>query len=450
MSQLIASSTNTVIVGLGVSGMSVARYLQKTGRPFVVADTRQQPPMLEQLQRECPSAKVILGSFEDDDFVNAGQLILSPGLSRKHPAIAKAIEAGVELIGDIELFVRAATAPIVAITGSNGKTTVTSLVGAMAETAGIRVRVGGNLGTPALDLLSDEAELYVLELSSFQLETTHQLGARVATVLNVSADHMDRYDTLALYHQAKQRIYFGAKAVVANRDDALTKPPIANQVEQITFGLSEPDLKDYGVREEGGVSYLARGLKTLMPARELAIRGKHNLANALAALALGEVAGIPQSAMLECLKTFKGLPHRCQTVATIDGRIFINDSKATNVGATIAALEGLVARDGKNIVLIAGGDGKGADFLPLQGVLLKTLKALVVLGRDGGSIAALATDAVPVYEAADMKDAVNKTAELAGPGDIVLLSPACASFDMFKNYEDRGNQFAAAVETLRS
>lgn len=448
MSQLIASSINTVIVGLGVSGMSVARYLQKNGRPFVVADNRQQPPMLEQLKRECPSAKVYLGAFTEDQFVNAGQLILSPGLSTKEPAIAKAIDAGIEVIGDIELFVRAASAPIVAITGSNGKTTVTSLVAAMAETAGINVKAGGNLGTPALDLLSEDTELYVLELSSFQLETTQQLNARVATVLNVSADHLDRYANMALYHQAKQRVYFGVEMVVANRDDALTRPPLVGGVPQVTFGLSEPDLKDYGLRDEGGIRYLARGLKNLLPVHTLALRGRHNLANALAALALGEMAGIPQNAMLECLQSFQGLPHRCQTIATKDAVVFINDSKATNVGATIAALEGLVADGGNNIVLIAGGDGKGADFSSMQSVLQKALKALVILGRDGGHIAALVTSAIPVREAVDMEDAALQAAELAAAGDIVLLSPACASFDMFKNYEDRGNQFIAAVEKL--
>ncbi len=450
MSELIASSNNTIIVGLGVSGLSVARYLQKLGRPFVVADSREQPPMLDQFRQECPNVRLYLGAFESDQFLNASQLIVSPGLSRAEPAIAAASAAGVEVIGDIELFARVAQAPIIAITGSNGKTTVTSLVGAMARTAGINVRVGGNIGTPALDLLSDDAELYVLELSSFQLETTNSLGAQVATVLNVTADHMDRYPSMAHYHLAKQRIYFGAKAVVANRKDALTRPPVADQVPQRTFGLNEPDLKDYGLRRDGELTYLAQGLKNLLPVDALKIKGRHNVANALAALALGEAAGIDQSAMLECLQDFSGLPHRCETVAVRNGVTFINDSKATNVGATIAALDGLVAEGGKNIVLIAGGDGKGADFSPLKAPLQNTLKGLVVLGRDGTCIAALVEGQIPVSPAKTMAEAVEHAVEMADAGDLVLLSPACASLDMFTNYEDRGRQFAKAVEGLAS
>lgn len=448
MSQLIASSNNAVIVGLGVTGLSVARYLQSEGQPFVIADSRTQPPMLEAFTRECPNARLHLGPFAMDEFKNAGRIILSPGVARSEPAIAAAIAAGIEVVGDIEIFARAARAPIVAITGSNGKSTVTSLLGAMAETAGIKVKVGGNLGTPALDLLDDDAELYVLELSSFQLESTLRLSARVATVLNVSADHMDRYPSMALYHLAKQRIYFGAQSVVANREDALTRPPVADDVPQISFGLNQPDLKDYGIRKEGSESYLAKGLVNLLPAQAVALKGRHNLANALSALALGDLAGIPQAAMLSCLQSFQGLPHRCQWVGSKNDVMFINDSKATNVGATVAALEGLVGEQGNNIILIAGGDGKGADFSSLTPVLLNTLRALVVIGRDGPQIAGLVKESLQVVEAASLQEAVVLASGLAKAGDTVLLSPACASFDMFKNYEDRGNQFAAAVEQL--
>lgn len=448
MSQLIASSKNIIVVGLGVTGLSVARYLYQTDKPFIVVDNREQPPMLAQLRQECPGAKFLLGEFKEDDFIHADQLILSPGLSRQEPAIAKAIAAGVDVIGDIELFAAAAKAPVVAITGSNGKTTVTSLLAAMAEAANIRVKVGGNLGTPALDLLDDEAELYILELSSFQLESTRSLGAEVATVLNVTADHMDRYASMAVYHQAKQRIYFGAKNVVANRDDFLTQPPVADEVKRVTFGMNEPDLKDYGLRQEGGVTYLAHGLKNLLPVTEVALPGKHNLANALAALALGDAVNIPQEAMLHSLKTFAGLPHRCQLVARKNDVVFVNDSKATNVGAAMAALQGLVAAGGNNIVLIAGGDGKGADFSPLRNVFLKSLRALVVIGRDGDKLAALVADVLPVHSAPDMTNAVAKASAVAKAGDTVLLSPACASFDMFDDYQDRGNQFIDAVEKL--
>lgn len=450
MTQLIASSKNTIVVGLGVTGLSVVRYLHKAGKPFVVADTREQPPMLQAFCAEFPDVALQLGPLDADALLHAEQVVLSPGLSRADPAIANAVKAGVEVIGDIELFAREAKAPFVAITGSNGKSTVTTLVAAMAEAAGVRVKAGGNLGTPALDLLDDECELYVLELSSFQLESTVKLNAAVASVLNVSADHMDRYASMAHYHLAKQRVYFGAGAVVANRDDALTRPPLAENVKHALFGLGEPDLKDYGLRREEGGMYLARGLRNLLPVDALALKGRHNIANALAALAIGELAGLPEAAMLECLQRFQGLPHRCQQVAQIDGVTFINDSKATNVGAAVAALDGLVADGRKNIILIAGGDGKGADFSDLKPALTKTTKALVVIGRDGAQIAALADDDTPVEHAASMQEAVELAQSLAAEGDVVLLSPACASFDMFKNYEDRGHVFTAAVESLAS
>ena len=364
------------------------------------------------------------------------------------PALQEAARRGTRLSGDIQLFTRHAKAPIVAITGSNAKSTVTTLVGDMARAAGKRVAVGGNLGTPALDLLSDEVELYVLELSSFQLETTERLGAEVATCLNISEDHMDRYDGMAQYHLAKHRIFRGARQVVVNRDDALSRPLIADQVPCWTFGLGKPDFKRFGLIEEGGEKYLAFQFETLMPTAELKIRGAHNQSNALAALALGHAVGLPFEAMLDTLRNFAGLPHRCQWVRELRGVGYYDDSKATNVGAALAAIEGLGADIAGKLVLIAGGDGKGADFSALKAPVAKFCRAVVLLGRDAEQIAEALGDAAPLVRVKTLDEAVQRCAELAQGGDAVLLSPACASLDMFKNFEERGRLFARAVEGL--
>jgi UDP-N-acetylmuramoylalanine--D-glutamate ligase len=356
--------------------------------------------------------------------------------------------ASFKLSGDIELFARNARAPIVAISGSNAKSTVTTLVGEMAAAAGKRVAVGGNLGTPALDLLSDDVELYVMELSSFQLETTDQLNAEVATVLNISEDHMDRYSGLPAYHLAKHRIFRGARQFVVNRQDALTRPLMGEGQPCWTFGLSKPDFKAFGIREEDGEKYLAFEFQNLMPVRELKIRGAHNQSNALAALALGHAVGLPFDAMLSALRTFAGLEHRCQWVRDLDGVAYYNDSKATNVGAALAAIEGLGADIDGKVILIAGGDGKGAEFNDLRDPVAANCRAVILMGRDSDKIGAAIGDAVPLIRATSLVDAVAQCRAAAQPGDVVLLSPACASFDMFKNYEDRGHQFVRAVEDL--
>jgi UDP-N-acetylmuramoylalanine--D-glutamate ligase len=355
---------------------------------------------------------------------------------------------GVKLSGDIELFARNAKAPIVAISGSNAKSTVTTLVGEMAASAGKRVAVGGNLGTPALDLLSDDVELYVLELSSFQLETTDQLGAEVATVLNVSEDHMDRYSGLPAYHLAKHRIFRGARQVVVNRQDALSRPLIGEGVPCWTFGLNKPDINGFGLREENGEKYLAFQFDNLMPVRELKIRGSHNQSNALAALALGHAVGLPFDAMLASLRTFAGLVHRCQWVRDFSGVGYYDDSKATNVGAALAAIEGLGADISGKLVLIAGGDGKGADFTALKAPVAAHCRAVVLLGRDAQLLADTFGDSVPLVRVTTLEEAVQRAAEWAQDGDAVLLSPACASLDMFKNFEERGRLFAQAARDL--
>ena len=392
--------------------------------------------------------EVRCGELDVEFLCRADELYVSPGLALATPALQAAAARGVKLSGDIDLFARNAKAPIVAISGSNAKSTVTTLVGEMAAAAGKRVAVGGNLGTPALDLLSDDIELYVMELSSFQLETTNQLGAEVATVLNVSEDHMDRYSGLPAYHLAKHRIFRGARQVVVNRQDALTRPLMSEGQPCWTFGLGAPDFKAFGLREENGEKYLAFEFQNLMPVRELKVRGAHNQANALAALALGHAVGLPFDAMLSSLRNFTGLEHRCQWVRELDGVSYYNDSKATNVGAALAAIEGLgMDMDGK-LVLIAGGDGKGADFSGLHDSVAKYCRAVVLMGRDAGLIADALGDAVPQVRVASLDEAIAQSRALAQPGDAVLLSPACASFDMFKNYEERGQLFARAVEVL--
>ncbi|MBT8766193.1 UDP-N-acetylmuramoyl-L-alanine--D-glutamate ligase [Metapseudomonas boanensis] len=445
---LIASDQFRIVVGLGKSGMSLVRFLARQGVSFAVADTRANPPELATLQSQFPQVEVRCGALDVDFLCRANELYVSPGLAVATPALQEAARRGVKLSGDIELFARHAKAPIVAITGSNAKSTVTTLVGDMARAAGRKVAVGGNLGTPALDLLDDAVELYVLELSSFQLETTDRLDAEVATVLNVSEDHMDRYADMQAYHLAKHRIFRGARQVVVNRADALSRPLVADQLPCWTFGLNKPDFKGFGVIEEDGEKYLAFQFNALMPVRELKIRGAHNQSNALAALALGHAVGLPFEPMLETLRTFAGLAHRCQWVRERKGVSYYDDSKATNVGAALAAVEGLGADIDGKLVLIAGGDGKGADFSGLRAPIERYCRAVVLLGRDAELIAATLDDSVPLVRVKTLEEAVQRSAELAEAGDAVLLSPACASLDMFKNFEERGRLFAQTVEGL--
>lgn len=449
MLNLIAKSTISAVVGLGVTGLSVARFFAKSNAAFALFDSRLEPPKLAQFRHEFPNVELHLGELNGEILSDFDEIILSPGLSLKEAAIQQAISQGVKVIGDIDLFVRNAKAPIIAITGSNAKSTVTTLVGLMAENAGLNVGVGGNLGTAVLDLLDMERQLYVVELSSFQLETTEMLGAKVAAVLNVSDDHQDRYDNFMAYHSAKMRIYFGAEHVVVNRDDPLTQPPLSAGKKISSFGFSRPDFNQFGLLMVDNKEFLAYQFEPLLPTSALKIRGRHNIANALAALAIGDAANLPLNSMLSTLKNFKGLPHRCEWVDDVSGVEYLNDSKGTNVGATLAAIEGFSGLDYK-LILIAGGDGKGADFSPLKSAIASHVRALIVLGKDAKAIAALAEKEIQVYFASDMADAVAQAHSFAQRGDKVLLSPACASLDMFKSYVDRGEQFVAAVRGLRS
>ena len=449
----------TLVVGLGKTGLSCARYLCSQGVPVAVTDSRANPPGLAAVREQMPDLPVFTGGFERTVFEAAGQLVVSPGVPIIEPLIQEAALRGVPVIGDVELFVRAAHAPVCAITGSNGKSTVTTLVGLMAETAGRRVAVGGNLGEPVLDLLDEGADLYVVELSSFQLETTPGLRADAAVVLNISADHMDRYPSLAAYADTKANVYRGARVAVVNRDDPCVAAMARASESEIGFTLHEPGSGDFGLRSlpadgESGRTHelwICRGNEPLIRAAEIRIPGRHNLANSLAALALALACGIPAGPACDALRRFSGLAHRSQLVGEWHGVRWYDDSKGTNPGATVAALDGLVAAGSESrAILIAGGDGKGADFSALAPAVARAARAVVLIGRDAPRIEQVLTGVAPLVHASDMGDAVRQAARLARPGDCVLLSPACASFDMFDNYEHRGRVFADAVRRFAS
>jgi UDP-N-acetylmuramoylalanine--D-glutamate ligase len=452
----MANNKFTVVVGLGITGLSVARFLRREQRPFMLMDSRSNPPNQSIIATEFPDVPCITGGLDADLLKSADEIVVSPGLSLQTPAIKQAAANGVKVIGDIELFARYnakqnAVIPIVAITGSNGKSTVTTLVGQMARDAGISVAVGGNIGTPVLELLAAEKQnrLYVLELSSFQLETTYSLKAEVAVVLNVSADHMDRYDSLQEYALAKQKIYQNAKWSVSNRQDNLAQPSRPTSAGALSFGLDEPPNADgFGLSIINDRKFLTHGCEPLMPVAELFLQSGHNYANILAALAIGSALDIPMDVMLSTVKNFRGLRHRCEYVLTHQQITYINDSKGTNVGATEAAIKGF-GREcidrGTKIVLIAGGDGKNADFSPLLPVFKQYLRALIVIGKDADRFLAMVDSVMPCQRVYSIADAIAAANIYALAGDVVLLSPACSSLDMFAGFEDRGDQFVQAV-----
>ncbi|ELY6290956.1 UDP-N-acetylmuramoyl-L-alanine--D-glutamate ligase [Cronobacter sakazakii] len=428
-----------VIIGLGLTGLSCVDFFLARGVTPRVMDTRISPPGLDKLPEEVERH---LGSLNENWLMNADLIVASPGIALAHPALSAAAEAGVEIVGDIELFCREAQAPVIAITGSNGKSTVTTLVGEMAKAAGVNVGVGGNIGLPALMLLEEGRELYVLELSSFQLETTFSLKAAAATILNVTEDHMDRYPLgLQQYRAAKLRIYENATVCVVNADDALTMPVRGADERCVSFGI---DVGDYHLnRQQGEIWLRVRGEKVLN-VKEMKLVGQHNYTNALAALALADAAGLPRASSLKALTTFSGLAHRFQLAYEHNGVRWINDSKATNVGSTEAALNGLHL-DG-TLHLLLGGDGKSADFSPLAHYLTGDRVRLYCFGRDGDALAALRPE---ISERMDTMEAAMKV--IAGrvqPGDMVLLSPACASLDQFKNFEQRGDVFTRLAKEL--
>lgn len=488
-----AIKQRAVVIGLGKTGFSCVRFLVKQGYEVAVIDSREQPPYYEQLRADYPHVPYSFGSFTTPLLDAAHVLVISPGVSPHEAAFASHRARGIPIIGDIELFARTVgNTPVIAITGANGKSTVTTIVGEMAKAAGLNVKIGGNLGTPALDLLDPQAQLYVLELSSFQLETTFSLRPRAATVLNISPDHIDRHGSITAYCAAKWRIYHNCATAIINHDDPLSfcaaaLPTPLSPAQIIYFSLHvqrsiKPNGNGYtaAIREfslcEGYLtcSYYPRcndhnghdnhndhnhhyqDLLTtkLLSIDSLKIKGLHQVANALAALALGTAAGLSLAVMLDTLRNFSGLPHRCQWVANINGVNWYNDSKGTNVGATEAAIAGLGAMLAtKKLILIAGGLGKGADFAPLYATAQRYLKAAILIGKDAPLLALALqgknTKACNIIHATDMHTAVLTAAKVAIAGDIVLLSPACASFDMFDNFEHRGTVFTEEVLKLK-
>jgi UDP-N-acetylmuramoylalanine--D-glutamate ligase len=434
-----------LLVGLGVTGVSCARYLAALGQPVRVLDSRAAPPGLAELGPLRDALDLRLGTFDAAALEGVAEVVVSPGVSLDEPVLVEARRRGLSLLGDVELFARVAPAPVAAITGSNGKSTVTTLLADLATAAGWKVRAGGNLGTPALDLLAGEVpDLYVLELSSFQLETTESLRPQAAAVLNVTADHIDRHGTLERYAAAKARILSAARTVVLNRDDRLVMAMWDGRTPCIRFGAGAPGPGEYGLVATADGPALARGDQALLPASRLRLRGRHNFTNALAALAMAEALGLEGPGLLEALAAFPGLPHRAEWVAERAGVAYVNDSKGTNVGAAVAAISGM---DGP-VVLIAGGDGKGADFGPLAEAARGKLRAAVLLGRDAPELARALDAVCPTVRVAGIEEAVGEAARLARPGDTVLLSPACASTDMYRDYTERGARFAAAARGL--
>ena len=439
-----AAAKHSLIVGLGETGVAVARYLSARGERVRVIDSRANPPGLEQLRATLPQVDVSLETLDARWLDEASRVLLSPGLPHDLPLAVEARRRGLAVIGDIELFALAARAPVIAVTGSNGKSTVTTLASKMLEAQRLRAPAGGNLGPPALDLLNQEADAYVLEISSFQMETTDSLAPLAATVLNVTADHLDRHGTLELYAELKEKLLHAAELGVVNVDDPLVAAMGARHGRAVPFSVRSELARGYSLVMSQGERWLARDGKPLLPAAELKLRGTHNEANALAALALTEPLTTDIGAALQALRTFAGLPHRCQRVAERGGVVFIDDSKGTNVGATLAALRGL---DGP-LVLIAGGLSKGQDLQPLAAGARGKLRAAVLIGSAAAELERVLRPVCTTEIADSIEDAVARAAVLARRGDAVLLSPACASQDMFRDYRERGERFARAAAEL--
>ncbi len=442
--EMTESNYEYLVVGLGETGFSLATFLYDCGASFAVADTRENPPLLDNFRRKFPSVETYLGEFSFNTFSKAKQIVLSPGVDVHNEVIQSAINVGVQCCGDIELFVNNTQIPIVAITGSNGKSTVTSLVAEMANNSGIRAYAGGNLGPPALELLSyDDAELFILELSSFQLEITKSLSAKVAAVLNISADHLDRHGDLHNYATIKARIYEHAKNSVINRDDdVVTSMNTSGDV--ASFGLKQGVNNEFGLIHKDNKVFLAKGDRCLLSIDKVAMPGESGILNSLAGLAIGDALGMQEEKMLATLTVFKGLPHRFSLTGVSNEVAWFNDSKGTNIGATISSLRGLK----ENIILLAGGVFKGGDLSLLHNAVSKYVKHVILFGKDANILKANLAGAATIHLADSMRDAVSIARSLAQAGDKVLLSPACASFDLYKNYVARGEDFEACVKEL--
>ncbi len=439
----------TMIVGIGVTGLSCARYLHKNKIPFCAIDHSSHPHYREDFQREFPDVPLTLGAEIGDIPPRVERVLLSPGVVPPAEWLDKVTAASIPIINDIELFVGVATAPIVAITGTNGKSTVTSLVAKMACADGMDAVGCGNIGVPVLDQLSDTCQLYVVELSSFQLERVEQLNAQVATVLNMSDDHLERHKDMQSYHRVKHRIFRGCRNVVINRSDKLTVPLISNKVHRWSFGLDAPlNANDFGVARHKGEQWLMHWHTPLLPTRSLSLIGHYNWENILAAFALGQAIGINRTAMCQVARDFKGLPHRCQWVGERNGVQFYNDSKGTNVAAACRVISDVARQHHRKgrLIWIGGGIGKSEDFTPLVTALSQCVHFAVVLGQSAPHIIEQLQNQVASASVHSMEEAVDCARQKAQEGDIVLLSPACSSFDMFENFAHRGEAFIRAVK----
>ena len=438
---------DAVVVGLGASGLACVRYLSGAGYRVAATDTRAEPPHAERVREAHPEVALSLGALDEALLEQAKEVVLSPGVDPRLPALQRVADRRQPIVSEIELFARSVTAPVVAITGSNGKSTVTRMVGAMAEAAGIEAAVGGNLGEPALELLATRpsAPLFILELSSFQLEHTDSLAPTAAAVLNLSPDHLDRYDDMAAYGAAKARILNRADHAILNANDPAVRAMAQRDQVTVWFSDQPGDLRArWTIEEPAGEAWLCRVGEALLPVADLPLAGRHNAVNALAALALGEAAGLPVPAMLEALRQFSGLPHRGERVARRHGRVWINDSKATNVAAAVAAVSGMA----EPVVLLAGGEGKGQSFEALATAMASGGRAAILFGQDATALSEALTGVIPVEVVPDLDTAVGRGLALSQRGDAVLLSPGCASWDQFTDYRARGERFRVLVEAL--
>ena len=439
------NSFENLVFGLGETGMSIARYFNRKKINAIYIDTRREPPNLSEIKECDPNAKFFFGDIPLDILDNVRRIIVSPGLVLDHPILNKAVELGINIVSDIDLFIESSQAEVIAITGSNGKSTVTTLLGLMCNHSGKKVLTGANLGCPALDLLvQDQPEYYILELSSFHLHKTKYLPTRVSVVLNLSADHLDWHNTEKHYFEAKYRVYSKAKMAVYNRSLPDSLNYFHENIPSLSFGSEIPEKGHYGVLIKDGSKFLVKGEDALIKTSEIGLVGDHNYLNALAALAIGDMIGLDQSSMLDALRKFTGLPHRMQLVGNFNSVDYINDSKGTNVGAVIASVQSMTGP----VILIAGGQGKGANFKYLAESIHKEIKSIIIFGQDAPLIAKEFENLVTLYLANDLKQAVIKARDIAIKGDSVLLSPACASFDQFDNYMHRGDVFSSVVKTL--
>lgn len=444
------------VLGLGQTGQSVVRFLKRNHQECEVFDDKATPAGLAEFQKAFPDIQVHLHEnpkINPDHAVH--EIIASPGVPLEHPIIREAREKNIAVIGDIELFARYNQVPVVGITGTNGKSTVTTLVGEMAKASGFKTLIAGNIGTPVLDFCDpenpDNYDWVVLELSSFQLESTFSLHPKVACILNITEDHMDRYASFDDYAIAKHRIFRHAENKVISTDDPLTWPKEKNAFSQtISFGLTASD--NWHIREKNNQKYLAYNQECLLNVNELKIKGTHNWSNALAALAIGQCMRLEQSVMCDVLKKFPGLDHRCQWVREWHNVNWYNDSKGTNVGATLSAIKGLSGTIHGKIILLLGGQSKGADFSDLCEPLKNHVRTVILYGEDADKIESMlkkSSNMVPIIREKMFEKVVEAAQTAAQPGDVVLLSPACASWDMFDNYAHRGRVFTQLVQAFK-